>query len=142
MLEINLDLKTGKAYPVKCFRCNREGHKISECPIRPRVCYICQKPDHFANECPERKNDRVVYRNNINDNVVRPTSKGRVYDINGEETPSSSEPMHGECLTAEKSLNVIYDSRETHSFISLDWVDSLQLIVTTPGTGPISIAPY
>ncbi|XP_027186819.1 uncharacterized protein [Cicer arietinum] len=120
-----------KAYPVKCFLCNREGHKIFECPIRPRVCYICQKPDHFANERPERKNDRVVNRNNINDNVVRPTSKGRVYHINGEETPSSSKLIQGECLTAEKSLNVNYDSRATHSVISLDWVDSLQLIVNT-----------
>ncbi|XP_012575317.1 uncharacterized protein [Cicer arietinum] len=120
-----------QAYPVKCFRCNREGHKISECPIRPRVCYICQKPDHFANECPERKDDRAVNRNNINDNVVRPTAKGRVYHINGEETPSSSELIQGECLIAGKSLNVIYDSGATHSFISLDWVDSLQLTVTT-----------
>ncbi|XP_073219686.1 uncharacterized protein [Cicer arietinum] len=109
----------------------KEGHKISECPIRPRVCYICQKPDHFANECPERKDDRAVNRNNINDNVVRPTAKGRVYHINGEETSSSSELIQGECLIAGKSLNVIYDSGATHSFISLDWVDSLQLIVTT-----------
>ncbi|XP_073221486.1 uncharacterized protein [Cicer arietinum] len=120
-----------QAYPVKCFRCNREGHKMSECPIRPRVCYICQKPDHFANECPERKDDRAVNRNNINDNVVRPTAKGRVYHINGEETPSSSELIQGECLIAGKSLNVIYDSGATHSFISLDWVDSLQLTITT-----------
>ncbi|XP_073223383.1 uncharacterized protein [Cicer arietinum] len=120
-----------QAYHVKCFRCNREGHKISECPIRPRVCYICQKPDHFANECPERKDDRAVNRNNINENVVRPTAKGRVYHINGEETPSSSELIQGECLIAGKSLNVIYDSGATHSFISLDWVDSLQLTVTS-----------
>ncbi|XP_073224841.1 uncharacterized protein [Cicer arietinum] len=94
-------------------------------PIRP------QKPDHFANECPERKDDRAVNRNNINDNVVRPTAKGRVYHINGEETPSSSELIQGECLIAGKSLNVIYDSGATHSFISLDWVDSLQLTITT-----------
>uniref|UniRef100_A0A1S2Z8R5 Uncharacterized protein LOC101491348 n=1 Tax=Cicer arietinum TaxID=3827 RepID=A0A1S2Z8R5_CICAR len=95
------------------------------------VCYICQKPDHFANECPKRKDDRAVNRNNINDNVVRPTAKGRVYHINGEETPSSSELIQGECLIAGKSLNVIYDSGATHSFISLDWVDSLQLTITT-----------
>ncbi|XP_012567426.1 uncharacterized protein [Cicer arietinum] len=120
-----------QAYPVRCFRCNREGHKISACPIRPRVCYICQKPDHFANECPERKDDRAVNLNNVNDNVVRPTAKGRVYHINGEETSSSSELIQGECLIARKSLNVIYDSGATHSFISLDWVDSLQLTVTT-----------
>ncbi|XP_027189384.1 uncharacterized protein [Cicer arietinum] len=110
---------------------SREGHKISECPIRPRVCYICQKPDHFANECPERKDDRAVDRNNVNDNVVRLTANGRVYHINGEETPSSSELIQGECLIAGRSLNVIYDSGATHSFISLDWVDSLQLTVTT-----------
>ncbi|XP_073222503.1 uncharacterized protein [Cicer arietinum] len=120
-----------QAYPVKYFRSKGEGHKISKCPIRPRVCYICQKPDHFANECPERKDDRAVNRNNINDNVVRPTAKGCVYHINGEETPSSSELIQGECLIVGKSLNVIYDSGATHSFISLDWVDSLQLTITT-----------
>nr|XP_004486579.1 uncharacterized protein LOC101512756 [Cicer arietinum] len=90
-----------------------------------------QKPDYFANECPERKDDRAVNHNNINDNVVRPTAKGRVYHINGEETPSSSELIQRECLIAGKSLNAIYDSGATYSFISLDWVDSLQLIVTT-----------
>ncbi|XP_004516212.1 uncharacterized protein [Cicer arietinum] len=120
-----------QAHPVRCFRCNREGHRITECLIRPRVCYICQKPDNFANEFPERKDDRVVNHNNITANVAHPTAKGRVYHINGEEALSSYELIQGKCFIAGKSLNVRYDSGATHSFISLDWVDLLQLVFTT-----------
>ncbi|XP_004514419.1 uncharacterized protein [Cicer arietinum] len=100
-------------------------------PKTPSQNQAYPKPGYFANECPERKDDRVVNSNNINDYIVRSTAKGRVYHINVEEAPSSSELIQGECLIAGKSLNVIYDSGATHSFISLDWVDSLQHIVTT-----------
>ncbi|XP_073221460.1 uncharacterized protein [Cicer arietinum] len=96
-----------QVYHIRCFRCNREGHKISECPIKPRVCYICQKPDHFANECSEQKDDRAVNHNNINNNVARPTAKGRVYHINGEEPH-----LH---LNLSKHLGVI---------LGMDWLSS------------------
>nr|XP_004516748.1 uncharacterized protein LOC101511230 [Cicer arietinum] len=66
-----------------------------------------------------------------NKDVARPTAREHVYHISGEEAPSSSEHIQGECLIVGKILFVIYDSGATNSFISLDWVDSLQLDVTT-----------
>nr|XP_004516056.1 uncharacterized protein LOC101501484 [Cicer arietinum] len=50
-------------------------------PKTPSQNQAYHKPDHFANECPERKDDKVVNCNNINDNVVRPAAKRRVYHI-------------------------------------------------------------
>ncbi|GAU51685.1 hypothetical protein TSUD_414990 [Trifolium subterraneum] len=116
---------------VRCYHCDQEGHVRSECPERGRVCYRCQEPGHFAKDCqaPKRK-DPVPSINNNND-AARPTVKGRVYHIGGEETPNASGLIQGECEISDKLFPVLYDSGATHSFISMECVNSLQLLVTS-----------
>lgn len=80
--------------PIRCFRCQEEGHKSYDCPFKPRSCYICLKPDHFANNCPERNNYNPK-NNNSNNQAGRPTAQGRVYHIGGEDTRDSSELIQG-----------------------------------------------
>lgn len=71
-----------------------------------------------------------------------PTVKGHVYHISGEEASSSSERITRECLIFGKLLTIIYDSRVTYSFISLDWMDSLQLVVATLSFGLVVTLPF
>ena len=67
---------------------------------------------------------------------------GRVYCISGEEA-KRSDLIQGECEISGKKLTFLFDSGATHSFISLDCVNHLQLpvfelpfdlMVTTPAT--------
>jgi hypothetical protein len=68
---------------------------------------------------------------NNNNDVSRPTAKGRVYHNGGEETSNASGLIQGECEILDKLFPVLYDSSATHSFISIECVDSLQLLVTS-----------
>ncbi|KAK2376070.1 cellular nucleic acid-binding protein [Trifolium repens] len=74
---------------VRCYHCDKEGHLKTQCPERLRVCYRCQEPGHFARDCQAPKRDHVPPTNNNND-AARPTAKGRVYHIGGEETSNAS----------------------------------------------------
>nr|XP_012572844.1 uncharacterized protein LOC105852341 [Cicer arietinum] len=75
---------------VRCYHCEQEGHRITECPERTRICYACKKPGHLAKDFGEKDtsdNKEVVNKKD----VVCPTARGHVYHISGEEAPSSSE---------------------------------------------------
>ncbi|XP_045831608.1 replication protein A 70 kDa DNA-binding subunit C-like [Trifolium pratense] len=80
---------------VRCYHCDQEGHVRTECPERVRVCYLCQQSGHFARECKEPKGNQVPPINN--NDVSRPSAKGRVYHIGGEETLNAPGLTHGEC---------------------------------------------
>ncbi|XP_004514096.1 uncharacterized protein [Cicer arietinum] len=113
-----------KCKKVEIMKRGRLNRGVIGGPARP------QKPSHLAKYFQEKDtydNKEVVN----NKDVARRTTRGHVYHISGEEAPSSLELIQGECLIARKILGVIYDYGATHSFISLDWVDSLQLDVTT-----------
>ncbi|CAJ2661835.1 unnamed protein product [Trifolium pratense] len=116
---------------VRCYHCDQVGHVRTECPERARVCYRCQEPGHFARDCQAPKRKDLVPSTNNNNDAARPTAKGRVYHIGGEEISDASGLIQGECEISDKLFPVLYDSGATHSFISVECVNSLQLLVTS-----------
>ncbi|XP_050888801.1 uncharacterized protein LOC127093960 [Lathyrus oleraceus] len=107
-----------------------QGHVSTQCPERARVCYLCQRPRHFARDCRAPRRDHVPSTNNNNDDI-HPTAKGRAYNIRGEEASNSSGLIQGECEIADKLFLTLFDSGATHSFISVECVNSVQLLVTS-----------
>ena len=61
--------------------------------------------------------------------VSRPTAKGRMYCISGEEA-SRSDLIQGEYDIAGNTLSVLFDSGAMHSFISMDCVKHIHLPVS------------
>lgn len=102
----------------------------TQCPERVRVCYLLQRPRHFARDYREPRRDHVPSTNNNNDDI-RPTAKGRVYHIRGKEASNASGLIQGECEIANKLFLTLFDSGTTHSFISVECANSVQLLVTS-----------
>lgn len=102
----------------------------TQCPERARVCYLCQRPGHFARDYRAPMRDHVPSTNNNNDDI-RHTAKGRVYHIGGEEASNASGLIQGECEIADKLFPILFDSGATHSFISGECANSVQILVTS-----------
>lgn len=115
---------------IRCYNCNKEGHVSTQCLERARVCYLCQRPGHFARDCRAPRRDHVPSTNNNNDDIW-PTSKGRAYHIGGEEASNASGLIQGECEIADKLFPILFDSGATHSFISVECANYVQLLVTS-----------
>ncbi|XP_050920023.1 uncharacterized protein LOC127137620 [Lathyrus oleraceus] len=100
---------------IRCYNCNKEGHR----------------PGHFARDCRAPSRDHVPSTNN-NKNDICPTAKGRVYHIGEEEALNASGLIQGECEIADKLFLILFDSSgATHSFISMECANYVQLLVTS-----------
>jgi len=57
--------KTAGAYAaipknkMRCYRCNKFGHVLSQCKEKENLCYQCGKPGHFAKDCEAMPQRRV-----------------------------------------------------------------------------------
>nr|KYP31810.1 hypothetical protein KK1_047687 [Cajanus cajan] len=60
-----------------------------------------------------------------------PPTTGRVYTMIETEAAQNNDLIQGKCFIKGKTLNVLYDSGATHSFISNDCVQHLQLSVSS-----------
>nr|KYP48751.1 Transposon Ty3-I Gag-Pol polyprotein [Cajanus cajan] len=90
------------------------------------VCFKCGKPGHVFSECGQPKTHA-----NTSGPKPRPTTTGRVYTMTGTEAAQNHDLIQGTCFIKGKTLNVLYDSGATHSFISNDYVQHLQLSVSS-----------
>ena len=50
--------------------------------------------------------------------------------MSGADTTTSDDLIRGKSIISDRVIDVLYDSRATHSFISLDCVKSLDLPIT------------
>nr|KYP38557.1 hypothetical protein KK1_040183 [Cajanus cajan] len=120
---------------IKCLKCGQE-HYAKECHLKEPVCFKCGKPGHVFSECGQSKTHA-----NTNGPKPRPTTTGRVYTMSGTEAAQNNDLIQGTCFIKGKTLNVLYDLGVTHSFISNDCVQHLQLSVTSLETNLIVSTP-
>jgi len=59
------------------------------------------------------------------------TSKGRVYSLDGKKAQANEDLIGGMCFLGQNPVRVLFDCGATCSFISLQYVETLQLAVSS-----------
>ena len=85
-----------------------------------RVCFNCGQPAHFSYECPQTQQKG-------GSSNQRPQAKGRVFTLSGQEVAQDPNMIQGTCILKNKTLIALFDSRASHSFISLTYANELEL---------------
>ncbi|XP_016195079.1 uncharacterized protein LOC107636058 [Arachis ipaensis] len=98
---------------VSCHICGK--YHSGPCKFGTGVCYSCGQPGHLANSCPEKK----TYE------MGRVQQPGRVYTTSAVGAEGSETLIRGNCEMTGKTLNALFDSGASHSFITFEKVDEL-----------------
>ncbi|XP_020997198.1 uncharacterized protein LOC110280479 [Arachis duranensis] len=104
---------------LSCVRCGH-FHPYDSCKIGLGGCFNCGFPGHIARDCTCGRNQ----------NVGQSQHQGRVFAVNAKDASKADPLMRGICLIGDKSLDALYDTRASHSFISFAKVEELGLKVS------------
>jgi len=118
---------------IKCMKCGQDHH-TRYCHILGPICFKCGKPGHVAIECGQQKSH---FNPSGSVPKTRPATTRRVYTLSGTETAQNHDLIQGTCFIKGRTLNVLYDSGATHSFISNDCVKDLKLQISSLDTNLI-----
>ncbi|XP_016177968.1 uncharacterized protein LOC107620300 [Arachis ipaensis] len=103
---------------------HRCGKYHSEpCWFGTGVCYSCGQPGHLASSCPEKKGYETG----------RVQQPGRVYTTSSIGAEGSETLIRGKYEMAGKTLNALFDSGASHTFIAFEKADELGLKIVVLG---------
>jgi len=109
---------------------------MSKSHLKGLVYFKCRKSGHVFSECGQQKSHFNLYVPK-----VKPMTIGKVYTMTRVEIAQNHDLIQGMCFIKGKTLNVLYDSSATHSFIFNDCVKHFEfptsfldvsLVVSTP----------
>ncbi|XP_027368202.1 uncharacterized protein LOC113874178 [Abrus precatorius] len=118
---------------IKCSKCGGL-HMVRDYPQSRMNCSNCEKLRHTTNVCWAAK------RSGSKSTTQRPKLRGstwpklsipgRVFAMSGAEASQSEELIRGKCVIKGRLHDVLFGLNAMHSFVSVDYVKSLDMYVT------------
>nr|XP_027109228.1 uncharacterized protein LOC113729095 [Coffea arabica] len=103
---------------VICGYCRRVGHTGNECWMREGKCLRCGSSEHQIAGCPKMQEGGTPNVKQATSGENRPKVPARVYAIDDQPVPDSSEVVEGTLPIFHRLARVLIDPGATHSFVN------------------------
>ena len=104
------------------FKCNQRGHYANECR-NPSTCGQCEKPGHITKDCRAQATGSNALR--IASLTTPNQPRARAFNMNVSESIEDTEVVTYMLLINSKHANILFHLGATKSFISEDFMKSL-----------------
>nr|XP_027109274.1 uncharacterized protein LOC113729149 [Coffea arabica] len=101
-----------------CGYCKRPGHTVDGCWRKQGKCLKCGSSEHQISGCPKMQDDGTLNARPTNSGDSRPKVPARVYAIDDQPVPDSSEVVEGTLLIFHRLARVLIDRGATKPFVN------------------------
>nr|XP_027109267.1 uncharacterized protein LOC113729140 [Coffea arabica] len=110
-----------------CGYCKRPGHTVDGCWRKQGKCLKCGSSEHQISGCPKIQDDGTLNAGPANSGGNRPTVPARVYTIDDQPVPDSSEVVEGTLPIFQRLARVLIDPGATHSFVNPTFMSGIDV---------------
>ncbi|XP_027120450.2 uncharacterized protein [Coffea arabica] len=110
-----------------CGYCKRPGHTVDGCWRKQGKCLKCRNSEHQISGCPKIQDNGTLNAGPVNSGGNRPTVPARVYAIDDQPVPDSSEVVEGTLPIFHRLVKVLIDPGATHSFVNPTFMSGIDV---------------
>ncbi|XP_071940794.1 uncharacterized protein [Coffea arabica] len=103
---------------ITCGYCRRTGHTEDECWRKEGKCLKCGSSEHQIAGCPKMQDGGTLNAGPATSGGSRPKVLARVYAIDNQPVPDSSEVVEGTLPIFHRLVRVLIDPGATYSFVN------------------------
>ncbi|XP_027151991.1 uncharacterized protein LOC113752048 [Coffea eugenioides] len=112
---------------VTCAYCKKPGHTIDGCWKKQGKCLRCGSSEHQISDCPKVQEWITPNARPNTSGGSRPTVPARVYAIDDQPVPDSSEVVEGTLSIFHRLAKVLIDPGATHSFVNPSFMSGIDV---------------
>ncbi|XP_071928152.1 uncharacterized protein [Coffea arabica] len=112
---------------VICGYCKRAGHTVDECWKKGGKCLRCGSSEHQIFGCSKMQDGGTLNARPATSGGDRPKVPARVYAIDDQPVPDSSEVVEGTLPIFHQLARVLIDPGATHSFVNPNFMSGIDV---------------
>ncbi|XP_071905996.1 uncharacterized protein [Coffea arabica] len=112
---------------VTCAYCKKPGHSMDSCWKKQGRCLRCGSSEHQISGCPKVQEGTPQKARPNTSGGSRPTVPARVYAIDDQPIPDSSEVVEGTLPIFHRLAKVLIDPGATHSFVNPSFMSGIDV---------------